>query len=71
MKREKFYVVRKSVPVKNSIWKANVTQETFIAPNLNELLLKAITTDEIQKGVKIISILSSNDGVYFERIKSF
>lgn len=71
MKREKFYIVRKSVPVKNNAWQAKVSSENYVASNLNELLVVAITDEEIQKGVKIIQILSSNDGIYFEASKSF
>ena len=48
-----------------------MTQETFVAKNLNDLLLKAITTAEIQNGVKICGILASHDGIYFEKMKGW
>ena len=52
----KKYLLKIAIPSRENRWEASVTERTIEAENFNQMLMRAITPDELQAGARIFEI---------------
>lgn len=66
----KQYTAHVCVPCKNNQWQAHIEERKVTAENLNDLIEKAYTAEEHQRGARIVEVWehSTERGVLMTRI---